>query len=114
MSSSSSATHALDSVDTVVRFAARVGVGQSMYEIAESISGNVQGTAVLLAAGQIDPNTFPRLAHRRSALLRLRYRAVTQATEWRTRVTVQEGIGRLYHWLAGNQSIPYAVTGGAS
>ena len=37
----------------------------------------------------------------------------TQATEWRTRVAVQEGIGRLYHWLAGNQSIPYAVTGGA-
>lgn len=37
----------------------------------------------------------------------------TQATGWRARVAVQEGVGRLYDWLAGNQSIPYAVTSGA-
>src|SRR3569623_690226 len=36
-----------------------------------------------------------------------------QATGWRARVAVQEGVGRLYDWLAGNQSIPYAVTSGA-
>jgi dTDP-L-rhamnose 4-epimerase len=41
---------ALDGVDSVVHFAARVGVGQSMYEIAEYTSVNSVGTAVLLEA----------------------------------------------------------------
>jgi dTDP-L-rhamnose 4-epimerase len=41
---------ALDGMDIVVHLAARVGVGQSMYEIAEYTSVNVQGTAVLLEA----------------------------------------------------------------
>jgi len=41
---------ALIGVDAVVHFAARVGVGQSMYEIADYTSTNVQGTAVLLEA----------------------------------------------------------------
>jgi dTDP-L-rhamnose 4-epimerase len=39
---------ALQGVDAVVHLAARVGVGQSMYEIAEYVSANSQGTAVLL------------------------------------------------------------------
>jgi dTDP-L-rhamnose 4-epimerase len=41
---------ALDGVDSVVHFAARVGVGQSMYEIAEYTSVNDVGTAVVLEA----------------------------------------------------------------
>src|SRR4051794_4888701 len=41
-------TGALDGVDAVVHFAARVGVGQSMYEIAEYSSVNTYGTGVLL------------------------------------------------------------------
>jgi dTDP-L-rhamnose 4-epimerase len=41
---------ALDGCDAVVHFAARVGVGQSMYEIAEYTSANELGTAVLLEA----------------------------------------------------------------
>jgi dTDP-L-rhamnose 4-epimerase len=41
---------ALDGVDCVVHLAARVGVGQSMYEIAEYTSVNGTGTAVLLEA----------------------------------------------------------------
>ena len=41
---------ALDGVERVVHFAARVGVGQSMYEIAEYTSVNSAGTAVLLEA----------------------------------------------------------------
>jgi dTDP-L-rhamnose 4-epimerase len=41
---------ALDGVDAVVHLAARVGVGQSMYEIAEYTSANSVGTAVLLEA----------------------------------------------------------------
>jgi dTDP-L-rhamnose 4-epimerase len=41
---------ALDGVDSVVHLAARVGVGQSMYEIAEYTSANSLGTAVLLEA----------------------------------------------------------------
>lgn len=41
---------ALRGVDAVVHFAARVGVGQSMYEIAEYTATNAQGTAVLLEA----------------------------------------------------------------
>jgi len=41
---------ALAGVDAVVHLAARVGVGQSMYEIAEYTSANTGGTAVLLEA----------------------------------------------------------------
>ncbi len=41
---------ALSGVDRVVHLAARVGVGQSMYEIAEYTSVNTAGTAVLLEA----------------------------------------------------------------
>ena len=41
---------ALEGIDTVVHLAARVGVGQSMYEIAEYASVNTSGTGVLLQA----------------------------------------------------------------
>ncbi|MBA2270133.1 MAG: NAD-dependent epimerase/dehydratase family protein [Chthoniobacterales bacterium] len=41
---------ALDGVDAVYHFAATVGVGQSMYQIAEYTSVNGEGTAVLLEA----------------------------------------------------------------
>jgi len=41
---------ALDGVDSVVHLAARVGVGQSMYEIANYTLANSGGTAVLLEA----------------------------------------------------------------
>jgi dTDP-L-rhamnose 4-epimerase len=41
---------ALGGVDAVVHLAARVGVGQSMYEIAEYTAANSLGTAVLLEA----------------------------------------------------------------
>jgi len=41
---------ALQGVDAVVHLAARVGVGQSMYEMAEYTSANSVGTAVLLEA----------------------------------------------------------------
>lgn len=40
--------HALDNVDLVFHFAAKVGVGQSMYDIADYTSVNNLGTAVLL------------------------------------------------------------------
>lgn len=41
---------ALEGVDVVVHLAARIGVGQSMYEVAEYTSVNNHGTAVLLEA----------------------------------------------------------------
>jgi dTDP-L-rhamnose 4-epimerase len=41
---------ALDGVDAVVHLAARVGVGQSMYEIAEYCSANTSATGALLEA----------------------------------------------------------------
>jgi dTDP-L-rhamnose 4-epimerase len=41
---------ALEDVDSVVHLAARVGVGQSMYELAEYAAANTAGTAVLLEA----------------------------------------------------------------
>jgi dTDP-L-rhamnose 4-epimerase len=41
---------ALDGVDVVFHFAARVGVGQSMYELADYQSVNAHGTGVLLEA----------------------------------------------------------------
>jgi len=43
-------TRALTGIDAVIHLAARVGVGQSMYEIAEYASGNTFATAVLLEA----------------------------------------------------------------
>jgi dTDP-L-rhamnose 4-epimerase len=39
---------ALEGIDAVVHLAARVGVGQSMYEITEYVGANSHGTAVLL------------------------------------------------------------------
>jgi dTDP-L-rhamnose 4-epimerase len=41
---------ALEGVDAVYHFAARVGVGQSMYQVEEYVSTNNQGTGVLLQA----------------------------------------------------------------
>jgi dTDP-L-rhamnose 4-epimerase len=41
---------AVSGADAVVHFAARVGVGQSMYELAEYAGANTAGTAVLLEA----------------------------------------------------------------
>lgn len=41
---------ALAGVDAVVHLAARVGVGQSMYEVADYVAANDHGTAVLLQA----------------------------------------------------------------
>jgi dTDP-L-rhamnose 4-epimerase len=41
---------ALEGVDRVAHLTARVGVGQSMYEVAEYLSVNTQGTGVLLEA----------------------------------------------------------------
>jgi dTDP-L-rhamnose 4-epimerase len=41
---------ALEGVDSVVHLAARVGVGQSMYQLAEYTAANTAGTAVLLEA----------------------------------------------------------------
>src|SRR5215213_5090061 len=41
---------ALADVDAVIHFAARVGVGQSMYEVADYTDVNGRGTAVLLEA----------------------------------------------------------------
>jgi dTDP-L-rhamnose 4-epimerase len=41
---------ALDGMDSVVHLAARVGVGQSMYEIADYVAENSSGTAVVLEA----------------------------------------------------------------
>ena len=40
----------LADVDAVIHLAARVGVGQSMYELADYIDVNSRGTAVLLEA----------------------------------------------------------------
>jgi dTDP-L-rhamnose 4-epimerase len=41
---------ALEGVDAVLHLAARVGVGQSMYELDEYVSANTHGTAILLEA----------------------------------------------------------------
>jgi dTDP-L-rhamnose 4-epimerase len=46
----SAVQHALDDIDAVYHLAAAVGVGQSMYEVAEYTSVNNVGTAVLLEA----------------------------------------------------------------
>ena len=51
----SAVRRALDGVDVVYHLAAAVGVGQSMYEIAQYTSVNNLGTAVLLEALAADP-----------------------------------------------------------
>lgn len=43
-------SRALSGVEAVFHFAARVGVGQSMYEIAEYVDTNARGTALLMQA----------------------------------------------------------------
>ncbi len=48
--SSEDVQRALDGVNYVYHFAARVGVGQSMYEMADYVDTNNRGTAVLLEA----------------------------------------------------------------
>lgn len=45
---SAAVTRALDGIDAVYHFAAAVGVGQSMYDVAHYTSVNVYGTAVLM------------------------------------------------------------------
>jgi dTDP-L-rhamnose 4-epimerase len=47
---SDAVNRALEGVDSVIHLAARVGVGQSMYELAEYAGANTTGTAVLLEA----------------------------------------------------------------
>src|SRR6059058_2806144 len=46
----SAVARALKGIDAVYHFAATVGVGQSMYQIAEYTSVNGEGTAILLEA----------------------------------------------------------------
>src|SRR5579872_817950 len=41
---------AIDGIDAIFHLAAAVGVGQSMYQIADYMSSNTQGTAILLQA----------------------------------------------------------------
>ncbi len=41
---------ALDGIDCVFHFAARTGVGQSMYDVGDYVATNVQGTAALIEA----------------------------------------------------------------
>jgi dTDP-L-rhamnose 4-epimerase len=48
MRDSTAVHHALEGMEVVFHLAASVGVGQSMYEIAQYIGSNTQGTAVLL------------------------------------------------------------------
>ena len=67
---------ALEGVDAVVHLAARVGVGQSMYEIADYTAVNSLGTAVLLEAL---PETSVRQAARRLEHERVRRRPLSHA-----------------------------------
>jgi dTDP-L-rhamnose 4-epimerase len=50
MQDPSALRRALDGIDGVVHLAAKVGVGQSMYEITDYVNANNDGTAVLLEA----------------------------------------------------------------
>ena len=55
--SARAARRALADVDAVIHLAARVGVGQSMYEMADYTDVNGRGTAVLLEAMIERPST---------------------------------------------------------
>ncbi|HEX4663965.1 MAG TPA: SDR family NAD(P)-dependent oxidoreductase, partial [Terriglobales bacterium] len=50
MRDASAVQRAIDHVEVVFHLAAAVGVGQSMYQIADYMASNTQGTAVLLQA----------------------------------------------------------------
>ncbi|HEV2062205.1 MAG TPA: NAD-dependent epimerase/dehydratase family protein [Solirubrobacteraceae bacterium] len=85
---------ALDGIDAVVHFAARVGVGQSMYEIAEYSSVNTVGTAVLLEAMMDRPVRKLLVASSMSVYGEGLYRdeagRITEAVE-RTRAQLERG-----------------------
>jgi dTDP-L-rhamnose 4-epimerase len=85
---------ALDGIDCVVHFAARVGVGQSMYEIAEYSSANTVGTAVLLEAMMDRPVRKLLVASSMSVYGEGLYRdgagRITEAVE-RTRAQLERG-----------------------
>jgi dTDP-L-rhamnose 4-epimerase len=68
---------ALDGIDAVVHLAARVGVGQSMYEIADYSSVNTHGTGVLLEAMTTRPIRKLVVASSMSIYGEGRYRTAT-------------------------------------
>jgi dTDP-L-rhamnose 4-epimerase len=81
---------ALEGVDAVVHFAARVGVGQSMYEIAEYTSVNTFGTGVLLEAMMDRPVGRLLVASSMSIYGEGLYRGVENPSE-RTREALERG-----------------------
>src|SRR5579872_6668747 len=52
---------AIDGIDAIFHLAAAVGVGQSMYQIADYMSSNTQGTAILLQALLDSKNQIEKL-----------------------------------------------------
>src|SRR5690349_23334021 len=50
MRDAAAVSHAIENIDVIFHLAAAVGVGQSMYQIADYMSSNTQGTAILLQA----------------------------------------------------------------
>src|SRR5215467_1497418 len=61
MRDSAAVRDALEEIDVVFHLAAAVGVGQSMYEIAQYMGANTQGTAVLLQELLDRPNRVEKL-----------------------------------------------------
>ena len=94
---------ALDGVDYVVHFAARVGVGQSMYEIAEYSGVNTYGTGVLLEA--MADQSFGKLlvASSMSVYGEGLYRDANG--------DLQEAVARTPEQLAGQQWNPFGPDG---
>ena len=72
---------ALAGIDSVVHLAARVGVGQSMYEVANYVAENTSGTAVLLEALLRRPPRKLVLASSMSVYGEGRYRAGEREVE---------------------------------
>ncbi len=85
---------ALEGVDAVYHFAATVGVGQSMYQIAEYTSVNGEGTAILLEA--LARNPVERLIVASSMSIYGEEGSTSRATESKSR-------GRSVPW---NKDLP--------
>jgi dTDP-L-rhamnose 4-epimerase len=81
---------ALDGVESVIHFAARVGVGQSMYEIADYCDVNTRGTGVLLEAMMDRPVARLLVASSMSIYGEGLYRGAPDVTE-RTREALERG-----------------------
>jgi dTDP-L-rhamnose 4-epimerase len=113
---------ALEGIDAVVHLAARVGVGQSMYEITEYVGANSLGTAILLQElldrlaqklvvassmsiyGEGSTAPVEAVERRREDLEARRFEPFGAGGERPPEVALEDGMAELAEWLVTQQA----------